>query len=326
MKWLTNLKEMRWREVKAKRAVATFTFITEIQVIIILTQSEIGRNKMKIGLVLEGGGLRGMFTAGVLDVFLDENIRIDGAIGVSAGALFGVNLLSKQKGRVLRYNKKYANDKRYMSFHSLLTTGNIVNRDFAFYELPYTLDPFDQETFTQSGMDFWVTVTNVETGEPEYVKITNAFEQMEVFRATSAMPIVSKMVEIGGKKYLDGGVSDSIPVRKFMEMGYDKIIVILTRPLDYRKKPSPMWLFKLFYRQYPKLVERWANRYAEYNQAVEDVIQLNEEQRIFVIRPSQTLKMSRIEKDVNKIQAMYDLGVADAKNTLAELKQYLSKP
>lgn len=280
---------------------------------------------MKVGLVLEGGGLRGIFTAGVLDVFLDEHIHIDGAIGVSAGALFGVNLPSKQKGRALRYNKKYAKDKRYMGLHSLLTTGNIVNRDFAYYELPSKLDPFDQQAFEDSGMDFWVTVTNVETGEPEYIKIDNVFEQMEAFRATSSMPIVSKIVEIEGKKYLDGGVSDSIPVQKFIEMGYDKIIVVLTRPLEYRKKPSSMWLFKRFYKKYPKLVQRWENRYAEYNQAVEQIIQLNEKQQIFVIRPSRTVKISRLETDVNKIQAMYDLEVEDAKNALAGLRAYLAK-
>ncbi|EEY10619.1 TPA: patatin family protein [Mannheimia haemolytica] len=280
---------------------------------------------MKVGLVLEGGGLRGIFTAGVLDVFLDEHIHIDGAIGVSAGALFGVNLPSKQKGRALRYNKKYAKDKRYMGLHSLLTTGNIVNRDFAYYELPSKLEPFDQQAFEDSGMDFWVTVTNVETGEPEYIKIDNMFEQMEAFRATSSMPIVSKIVEIEGKKYLDGGVSDSIPVQKFIEMGYDKIIVVLTRPLEYRKKPSSMWLFKRFYKKYPKLVQRWENRYAEYNQAVEQIIQLNEKQQIFVIRPSRTVKISRLETDVNKIQAMYDLGVEDAKNALAGLRAYLAK-
>ncbi|HGO5855617.1 Patatin-like phospholipase [Mannheimia haemolytica] len=280
---------------------------------------------MKVGLVLEGGGLRGIFTAGVLDVFLDENIHIDGAIGVSAGALFGVNLPSKQKGRALRYNKKYAKDKRYMGLHSLLTTGNIVNRDFAYYELPSRLDPFDQQAFEASGMDFWVTVTNVETGKPEYIKIDNVFEQMEAFRATSSMPIVSKIVEIEGKKYLDGGVSDSIPVQKFIEMGYDKIIVVLTRPLEYRKKPSSMWLFKRFYKKYPKLVQRWENRYAEYNQAVEQIIQLNEKQQIFVIRPSRTVKISRLEKDVDKIQGMYDLGVEDARNALAGLRAYLAK-
>ncbi|AGQ39486.1 serine protease [Mannheimia haemolytica D171] len=212
-----------------------------------------------------------------------------------------------------------------MGLHSLLTTGNIVNRDFAYYELPSKLEPFDQQAFEDSGMDFWVTVTNVETGEPEYIKIDNMFEQMEAFRATSSMPIVSKIVEIEGKKYLDGGVSDSIPVQKFIEMGYDKIIVVLTRPLEYRKKPSSMWLFKRFYKKYPKLVQRWENRYAEYNQAVEQIIQLNEKQQIFVIRPSRTVKISRLETDVNKIQAMYDLGVEDAKNALAGLRAYLAK-
>lgn len=280
---------------------------------------------MKIGLVLEGGAMRGMFTAGVLDVFLDENIHIDGAVTVSAGALFGINYPAKQRGRVLRYNLKYLNDKRYMGLHSLLTTGNIVNRDFAFYELPFTLDPFDQETFAQSQFDFWVTLTNVESGEAEYVKIRDAFTQMEALRATSAMPMVSKMVEIDGKKYLDGGIADSIPLQKCIELGYDKIIVILTRPLDYRKKPSSTALFKWFYRKYPKLIERWQNRYAEYNQAVEQVIKLQEQQKIFVIRPSQTLAISRLEKDPNKVKAMYDLGVNDAVQLMPSLKRFLSE-
>ncbi|WP_427833944.1 patatin-like phospholipase family protein [Actinobacillus pleuropneumoniae] len=280
---------------------------------------------MKIGLVLEGGAMRGMFTAGVLDVFLDENIHIDGAVTVSAGALFGINYPAKQRGRVLRYNLKYLNDKRYMGLHSLLTTGNIVNRDFAFYELPFTLDPFDQETFAQSQFDFWVTLTNVESGEAEYVKISDAFAQMEALRATSAMPMVSKMVEIDGKKYLDGGIADSIPLQKCIELGYDKIIVILTRPLDYRKKPSSTALFKWFYRKYPKLIERWQNRYAEYNQAVEQVIKLQEQQQIFVIRPSQTLAVSRLEKDPNKVKAMYDLGVNDAMQLMPSLKRFLSE-
>ncbi|EFM99707.1 patatin-like phospholipase family protein [Actinobacillus pleuropneumoniae] len=280
---------------------------------------------MKIGLVLEGGAMRGMFTAGVLDVFLDENIHIDGAVTVSAGALFGINYPAKQRGRVLRYNLKYLNDKRYMGLHSLLTTGNIVNRDFAFYELPFTLDPFDQETFAQSQFDFWVTLTNVESGEAEYVKIRDAFTQMEALRATSAMPMVSKMVEIDGKKYLDGGIAGSIPLQKCIELGYDKIIVILTRPLDYRKKPSSTALFKWFYRKYPKLIERWQNRYAEYNQAVEQVIKLQEQQKIFVIRPSQTLAISRLEKDPNKVKAMYDLGVNDAMQLMPSLKRFLSE-
>lgn len=280
---------------------------------------------MKVGLVLEGGAMRGMFTAGVLDVFLDEQIHIDGIVSVSAGALFGVNFPSKQKGRVLRYNKKYLNDKRYMGWHSLFTTGNIVNKDFAFYQLPVELDVFDQAAFARSGIDFYTVLTNVESGEAEYVKIHDAFEQMETLRATSAMPFVSKMVEIDGKKYLDGGIADSIPLRFCQQLGYDKIIVILTRPLDYRKTPTNSLIFKAFYRRYPKLVERLTNRYVDYNRAVEDVIRLNEQGEIFVIRPSVTLPIRRIEKDIAKVQAMYDLGVADAKMAMSMLKQYLSE-
>lgn len=280
---------------------------------------------MKIGLVLEGGAMRGMFTAGVLDVLLDEQITVNGAVTVSAGALFGINYPAKQRGRVLRYNLKYLHDKRYMGWHSLFTTGNVVNKAFAFYELPFTLDPFDQATFAASQIDFWVTLTNIETGEPEYVKITDAFAQMEALRATSAMPMVSRVVEIEGKKYLDGGISDSIPLDKAMALGYDKIIVILTRPLDYRKKPSNNWLFKLFYRNYPKLIERWANRYAEYNQAVEEVIEMEKAGKIFVIRPSESLDISRLEKDLAKVQAMYDLGMKDGQASLSGLKDYLAK-
>ncbi len=280
---------------------------------------------MKIGLVLEGGGMRAMFTAGVLDVFLTENVQVDGIVAVSAGVLFGVNYPAKQYGRALRYNKKYLNDKRYMGWHSLLTTGNIVNKDFAFYELPFTLDPFDAKTFRQSKIDFYATLTNVQTGEAEYVKLDDVFNEMEVLRATSAMPFVSKMVEINGQYYLDGGIADSIPLKKCQALGYDKIIVVLTRPLEYRKKPTPSWIFNLFYRDYPHLVEKLKTRYQNYNDTVEEIIRLNNNKDIFVIRPSHHLPISRIEKDVEKVQAMYDLGITDAKREMAALKAFLSR-
>ncbi|MFZ7173691.1 patatin-like phospholipase family protein [[Pasteurella] aerogenes] len=278
---------------------------------------------MKVGLVLEGGAMRGLFTAGVLDVFLQEQIQVDGIVSVSAGALFGVNYPSKQAGRTLRYNLAYLNDKRYIGLSSLLRTGNIVNKEFAFYELPFTLDPFDNQAFKAAGIDFFVTVTNVETGQAEYIKIEDPFAQMETLRATSAMPYVSQYVEIDGKKYLDGGISDSIPLHFCQNLGYDKIIVILTRPLDYRKTKSTVLFAKWFYHQYPHLVKALANRYLEYNQRVEEIIQLQHEQKIFVIRPSLSLLIHRIEKNPAKIQAMYDLGVSDAKQALAALKSYL---
>lgn len=277
---------------------------------------------MSIGLVLEGGAMRGLYTAGVLDVFLGNNIKVDGIIGVSAGVLFGVNYLSKQKGRAIRYNKKFAKDKRYMGMRSFLTTGNIINKDFAYYEIPFKIDVFDEETFEKSNTDFWATVTNIETGEAEYLKLNNVFEQMELLRATSAMPIVSEIIKINGKKYLDGGVSDSIPVEKCKSMGYDKIIVVLTRTIEYRKKKSSSAIAKIKYKEYPKLIKTMENRYKKYNETVEKIIDMENKKEIFVIRPSKDLKIKRIEKDVDKLQAMYDLGVSDCKKQLEDLKEY----
>lgn len=278
---------------------------------------------MKVGLVLEGGAMRGMFTAGVLDVFLKENIHIDGIVSVSAGALFGVNYPSKQAGRVIRYNLKYLNDKRYLGFRSWFKTGNLVNKEFAFYQLPFTLDPFDNEAFKKANVQFYATLTNVETGNAEYIQITDPLEQMEILRATSAMPFVSQMVQVGENHYLDGGIADSIPLTFCESLGYDKIIVILTRTLEYRKKPSAEWLIRYFYRNYPKLIEKMTQRYHEYNQQIEKIIQLEQQGKIFVIRPSQDLNIKRIEKDPNKIQAMYDLGVSEAQKEMAYLKNYL---
>ena len=280
---------------------------------------------MSIGLVLEGGAMRGLYTAGVLDVFLDNNIKVDGIIGVSAGVLFGVNYLSKQKGRAIRYNKKFAKDKRYMGMRSFLTTGNIINKDFAYYEIPFKIDVFDEETFEKSNTDFWATVTNIETGEAEYLKLNNVFKQMELLRATSAMPIVSEIIKINGKKYLDGGVSDSIPVEKCKSMGYDKIIVVLTRTIEYRKKKSSSAIAKIKYKEYPKLIKTMENRYKKYNETVEKIIDMENKKEIFVIRPSKDLKIKRIEKDVDKLQAMYDLGVSDCKKQLEDLKEYIGE-
>lgn len=279
---------------------------------------------MKIGLILEGGGMRGMYTAGVLDIFMDNNIEFDGIIGVSAGVLFGVNYLSKQRGRVLRYNKRFAGDKRFMGLHSLLTTGNIVNEEFSFYEVPQKLDVFDEEVYEKSQTEFYATITNVESGKPEYVKIENVFKQMEVLRATSAMPFVSKFVQLGDKKYLDGGIADSIPIEKCKSMVYDKIIVVLTRTKEYRKEKSNPLLAKLKYTKYPNLVDTINNRYLNYNESLDKINELEKNGEIFVIRPSKKVKIKRIENDQDKIQEMYDLGVQDSKEKMDALKEYLN--
>ena len=279
---------------------------------------------MKVGLILEGGAMRGLYTAGVLDVFLEnEDIKIDTIIGVSAGALFGVNYKSRQKGRVLRYNLKYANDERYMGFKSLVKTGDIVNREFCYDELPNKLDIFDNETYKKSPEEFYAVVTNLDTGKPEYIKIEDAQKDIEYLRASGSMPYVSKIVQIDGKKYLDGGTSDSIPVDEMMKMGVDKVIVVLTRPLEYRKKKSSKKISKWYYKRYPNYIDTLNNRYKMYNSEVEKVISLEKDKKIFVIRPSRLVDIKRIERDTLKLKEMYDLGVEDAKNSLKDLKNYL---
>ena len=280
---------------------------------------------MKIGLVLEGGAMRGMYTVGVLDTFLNKDFWVDGVISVSAGALFGVNYPSKQKGRAIRYNKKFMPDSHYVSLKNLIKTGNIINKAFAFYEVPFKQDVFDNATFQQTQIDFYATITNLNTAQAEYVKLTDPLAQMEVLRATSAMPYVSTPVEINGVPYLDGAITDSIPLEQIKKMGYDKIIVVLTRTLDYRKsKPNPI-LAKLWYRKYPKFAEAVNNRYAMYNQQVESVIEQAEKGEIFVIRPSVDLSVKRVEKDPNKLQAMYDLGVSDMQREWENLQAFLEK-
>ena len=281
---------------------------------------------MKVGLVLEGGGMRALFTAGVLDALLDvKELDIDGIVGVSAGALFGANYVSGQKERAIRYNKKYARDKRYMGLHSWITTGNAVNKDFAFYELPFKLDVFDQEKFKESKIEFHVVMTNVENGQAEYVLIEDVFEQMEYLRATSALPFASKIIEINGKKYLDGGISDSIPIDYCQSLGYDKIILILTRPENSYKEDKLNFLYKLVYRKYPNLVERLINMGKDYEVVLKKIKNLETESKVFVIRPPKVLKIGRLEKNEDKIQNVYDIGLNTGKKEIDNLLKYLNK-
>ncbi len=276
----------------------------------------------KVALVLEGGAMRGLYTAGVLDVFMENDIKVDTIFGVSAGALFGINYKSNQIGRALRYNLKYAHDKRYMGMYSLITTGDVMNRDFCFNKLVYELDPFDIETYNNSKVEFYAVVTNVESGKAEYIEIKDGGKDLEYLRASGSMPFVSNLVEINGNKYLDGAVSDPIPFKKALDTGYEKIIVIQTRPSDYTKTKS--WLpFGLVYKKYPEFVKTAQNAYINYNKTLDLIKKYENDGKIIVLRPSEKIKMRRVEKNLNKLQAIYNVGVKDCKEKLPKIKKYI---
>ena len=278
---------------------------------------------MKTGLVLEGGAMRGIYTAGVLDIFNENKIKVDGVIGVSAGCVHGVNYISEQNGRSIRYTLKYRNDKRYMSVKSLLKTGNMVETDFCYHEIPEKLDPFDNDTYMKSGIDFYTVSSNVETGRAEYLKCKDVFKQIDLIRASASMPFVSQIVETEGFKLLDGGICDSVPVKKFMEMGYDRIVVILTKQIGYIPKPNNAFLSKKMYGKYPEFVDALITRHLRYVENLNYVNKLEEEGKIMVIRPSRTVNISRTEKNLARIWEMYELGRENAEERLEEVKEWL---
>ena len=278
--------------------------------------------KHKTALILEGGAMRGLYSAGVLDVLMENNIKADVVYGVSAGALFGLNYKSHQIGRALRYNLKYVKEKNYMGLYSLLTTGNIMNKDFCFNKLVYELDKLDFETYKNNPVDFYAVVTNLKTGKPEYKKIDDAQKDMEYFRASGSMPFISKPVEIKGNLYLDGAISDAVPLKKALESNYEKIIVVLTRPSGYRQKKTHL-PYSLFYGKYPKLVETAYNNYKDYNEIMDLIDKYEAENKIVVLRPSELVKVKRIEKDKTKLQRIYNLGVSDCINKLDKIKKYV---
>ena len=280
---------------------------------------------MKTGLVLEGGAMRGMYTAGVMDRMMDHDIHFDGVIGVSAGALFGVNYLSRQRGRVIRYNKKYNGHKDYMGLLPLLKEGNIVSTRYAYDRVPRLFDVFDNEAFKASGTDFYAVVTNLQTGQPEYMQVKDVYEQMDVLRASGSMPFVSKPVQIDGQYYLDGGVSDSIPFAFFEKLGYDRLVVILTRDLAYRKKAMSPLMIEASYHKYPEFAEQLKKRHEVYNRSVRMLKRKEEKGEIFVIRPSVPIQIKRIETDPDKLQQVYDEGMKDATEHMDQLLEYLGK-
>lgn len=279
---------------------------------------------------MEGGAMRGMFTCGVIDVLMENKIDFDCAVGVSAGATFGLNIKSRQIGRGIRYNKEYCADKRYASIQSLIKTGDIYNVDFCYNVLPYQLDLWDYDSFYQNPMEFYCVASSLSTGAAVYHKCDNYDSSpkgvdIQWIRASASMPVVSRPVQIDGELYLDGGMSDSIPLRFMEKQGCDKILVIETQPKDFVKKPQKyMWLIKRVLAKYPRMIDTIENRHIMYNSQKAYVRKQEEAQNAFVLRPASPLNIGATEKNPDELQRVYDLGREVATANLSSIKEYFT--
>ena len=282
---------------------------------------------MKTGLVLEGGAMRGLFTAGVIDVLMENNIKFNGAIGVSAGAAFGCNYKSGQIGRVIRYSKRFANNKKYASLWSLLTTGDYFGAEYAYHFIPNKLDIVDFETFRNNPMEFWAVATNVGSGKAVYRQLnTLDYEELEFVRASASMPLVSNIVKLNGQRLLDGGVADSIPLAFFQKQGYQRNVVVLTQPKGYRKQPNKLMpLMHLQLHRHPKMLKALAERHIMYNKEVDLVLQEERKGNVFVLQPQIKLTIGHTSHNPKKMQETYEHGRKVATEELEKLKQFLVK-
>lgn len=280
---------------------------------------------MKTGLVLEGGAMRGIYTAGVLDVFLDNGIEFDTVIGVSAGAIHGCTYVARQNGRNIRYYKKYCRDKRFMSLYSLITTGSLVGEQFCYHDLPDKLDPFDYDTFKSSDTDFYAVCTDIEKGRPVYVLCSDLKKQMDYLLASASMPMVSRIVEAGGRKLLDGGITDSIPLHAAQKLCCDKIVVVQTREESYVKSPEGNVISDRIYRDYPNLAHAIRVRHQMYNSEKKYAAELEQKGEIIAVKPSRHVNISRTEKNPDKLEEMYQLGRLDAESKLGDIIKFIEK-
>ena len=280
----------------------------------------------KTGLVMEGGAMRGMFTAGVLDVLMENKVEFDGAMGVSAGAVFGCNFKSRQIGRSLRYNMRFCDDPRYCSVESLIKTGDLYGVQFCYDEIPNKLDPFDAETYRNNPMPFYAVCTNVETGKAIHKRLDNGdAKDMEYFRASASMPVVSRIVEVDGYKLLDGGIVDSIPLLAMERRGCPRNIVVLTQPLGFVKEPNSMLpVIRATMFKYPNCVKAMEVRHLRYNRQTAYVREQELAGKAFVIRPPQALGIGHTTKDPNELKRVYDIGRAEMEARLEELKAFLA--
>ncbi|MDD4689261.1 MAG: patatin family protein [Eubacteriales bacterium] len=280
---------------------------------------------MKKGLILEGGAMRGLFTAGICDVMMKNGIEFDGMIGVSAGAAFGCNYKSGQIGRVLRYNLKYARDRRYCSLHSLVTTGDLYSAAFCYHEIPEKLDIFDVEAFISNPMEYYVVCTDIVTGEPVYRKCdTVDYNNLEWIRASASMPLVSRIVEVDGYELLDGGIADSVPLKYFESIGYDRNVVVLTQPATYIKgENKAMPLVRRRLKKYPGVIKAMENRHIMYNNTIKEICEKEKKGEILVLRPEAPLPVGRVERNPERLQATYDVGRKVGEHNLERIKEYL---
>lgn len=276
------------------------------------------------GLVLEGGGMKGVYTSGVLDFFLDKGIEFSSCYGVSAGACSLCSFLSKQRGRAYHVNVDYLDDKNYCSVYSLIKTGDLFGVDMCYHKIPDKLYPYDYEAYNKYQGTFYSVVTNIETGCPEYIPIKDMKRDIDAVRASASLPLVSRNVNYQGGLYLDGGISDAIPLRKSIQDGNAKNVVIMTKEIGYRRKPSTMAsLIKLRYRKYPKVYELMKNRHNSYNETLDFIADEVRKGTAFLIQPRKSSNVGRIEKDQSKLKALYEEGYAQAKECYEDLIKFL---
>ena len=281
---------------------------------------------IEAGLVVEGGGMRGVYTAGVLDYFMEKNLYFDDCYGVSAGACHISSYVSKQIGRSIKVTLDYINDKRYCSVNSLIKTGDMFGVEMLYDLIPNKLELYDYDTFNKFKGNFYSVVTNCKTGKAEYIKIKDMKKDIIAVRASSSLPLLARIVEINGEKYLDGGITDSIPIKKSIEDNHRKNVVILTRDKTYRKKKSSFLpIFKLKYRKYPNLVNAIENRYKMYNNTLDFIEEKVKTGEVFVIQPKEPVNISRVEKDKTKLKELYDKGYNDAKECYEELIKFINE-
>lgn len=278
------------------------------------------------GLVLEGGAMRGLFTAGILDVLLEHDVPFHGIVGVSAGACFGCNYKSRQPGRVLRYNLRYAHDLRYCSLWSLFTTGYIFGKEFAYYRLPQQLDPFDIAAFDSNDIQFHLVATDVQTGQPVYRCFDRFCDNLyDWILASSSMPVVSRVVHIDGHQYLDGGITDSIPLRYFQQQGFQRNVVVLTQPANYEKQPMRFMPFiRRILRPYPNLIAAWQQRHEMYNAQLRYIAQQQQLGNTLVLCPQSTLPVGRISHNRNQMRQTYQLGRDLAEDNLSRILHFVN--